>query len=623
MATFLHHYLCCLVLCVASFPLGTAAAKIAYVDDDASVSGDGTSWATAYRFLQDALSDAAAAEEAVEIHVAGGIYRPDRGSDQIAGDSQATFSLATGVSLQGGYAGLDGVDPNARDVGLYESILSGDLAGNDVPLNDPCDLMNEASRTDNSYHVVTVLDAEPNTVIDGFTITAGHAKPFSPDIQIPYAPNGGGMYVASADLVVVNCRFTWNLAGNGGALYAVESRLDLANCLFGNNFAQEVCVVSEGGRDGLAFCWHGDGGAVFTGGGSSKIRNCLFTGNGAKSGGAIHESGEVQEMQNCLFVWNDADWGGGLYCTQQSSSKALRCTFRGNTASDYGGGMANKSEADIELVDCAFFDNRSGWKGGGMANFSAKVLCVGSVFSRNCAERAGGAILSSESTAQLFGCLVSGSTNSAVCTTAGDVLTIGNCTVVDNTGGQASGFALYGTAEAPSTLHMVNSILRNDGNEILNGNESTVITISYSNITGSWPGDGNIDVDPCFVRVVSWNPNGTPGDPNDDFFVEGDYHLKSQAGRWDPASGSWVQDEVTSPCIDAGDPNTPIMYEPFPNGGIINMGAYGGTAEASKSYFGGPVCGTIITGDINGDCRVDLADILLLLNNWLRDETAR
>ena len=50
-------------------------------------------------------------------------------------------------------------------------------------------------------------------------------------------------------------------------------------------------------------------------------------------------------------------------------------------------------------------------------------------------------------------------------------------------------------------------------------------------------------------------------------------------GGWD-----WVQDEVTSPCIDAGDPASPVSEEPLPNGGRINMGVYGGTAEASKSY---------------------------------------
>jgi L-ascorbate metabolism protein UlaG (beta-lactamase superfamily) len=44
-----------------------------------------------------------------------------------------------------------------------------------------------------------------------------------------------------------------------------------------------------------------------------------------------------------------------------------------------------------------------------------------------------------------------------------------------------------------------------------------------------------------------------------------------------------VIDDVTSPCIDAGDPNSPIGDESGPNGGLVNMGAYGGTAEASKS----------------------------------------
>jgi len=90
--------------------------------------------------------------------------------------------------------------------------------------------------------------------------------------------------------------------------------------------------------------------------------------------------------------------------------------------------------------------------------------------------------------------------------------------------------------------------------------------IRFNNIQGGWEGDGNISVDPCFA------------DPENR-----DYHLKSQAGRWDPQSESWVQDDVTSPCIDAGDPTTPIGLEPRPNGDIINMGAYGGTDEASKS----------------------------------------
>jgi hypothetical protein len=109
--------------------------------------------------------------------------------------------------------------------------------------------------------------------------------------------------------------------------------------------------------------------------------------------------------------------------------------------------------------------------------------------------------------------------------------------------------------------------------------------------------------------------------PADYSWVDGDYHLKSQAGRWDSNSQTWVKDNVTSPCIDAGDPAAPIGDEPFPNGGIINIGAYGGTAEASKSYFGEAVCETIIAGDINGDCKVDFADFRIMALHWLQDSS--
>ena len=49
------------------------------------------------------------------------------------------------------------------------------------------------------------------------------------------------------------------------------------------------------------------------------------------------------------------------------------------------------------------------------------------------------------------------------------------------------------------------------------------------------------------------------------------------------------------------------------------MGAYGGTAEGSKSYFGQSPCETIVAGDINGDCRVDFLDFAFMSLHWLED----
>ena len=90
--------------------------------------------------------------------------------------------------------------------------------------------------------------------------------------------------------------------------------------------------------------------------------------------------------------------------------------------------------------------------------------------------------------------------------------------------------------------------------------------IRFNDVQGGWQGTGNINVDPLFA------------DPR-----SRDYHLVSAAGRWDPLLSNWVTDLKSSPCIDAGDPASPAGAEPAPNGRRINMGAYGGTSQASKS----------------------------------------
>ena len=132
---------------------------------------------------------------------------------------------------------------------------------------------------------------------------------------------------------------------------------------------------------------------------------------------------------------------------------------------------------------------------------------------------------------------------------------ITNCTIAGN--------LRHGISGGIPTI--TNSIIWANSPQQIADTQGT-FSVTYSNVQGGWAGEGNIDTDPLFA------------DPSN-----GDYHLKSQAGRWEPSSQSWVIDDVTSPCIDAGDSSSPVGLEPLPNGGIINMGAYGGTAEASKS----------------------------------------
>ncbi len=89
---------------------------------------------------------------------------------------------------------------------------------------------------------------------------------------------------------------------------------------------------------------------------------------------------------------------------------------------------------------------------------------------------------------------------------------------------------------------------------------------AQGNYKGCAAGNSDISTDPMFA------------DPS-----KGDFHLKSKAGRWDPKVRKWVKDKVHSPCIDTGDPKSDCAKEPAPNGGRVNMGAYGDTGEASKA----------------------------------------
>ena len=98
----------------------------------------------------------------------------------------------------------------------------------------------------------------------------------------------------------------------------------------------------------------------------------------------------------------------------------------------------------------------------------------------------------------------------------------------------------------------------------------------------------------------------------------GDFHLKSARGRYMPVDpnefggqeGLWVLDEATSSCVDSGDPSIMPTAEPAPNGGRVNIGAYGETDYASRSEW-------LLSADLNRDGVVDLRDFALMGDQYL------
>jgi len=490
-----------------------AGGQIIYVDDDATGANDGSSWENAYNYLQDALADASSTLKSVEIRVAEGIYTPDSDSANPngSGDREATFQLINGVTLKGGYAGFGEPEPNARDINVYVTALSGDLDGNDVEVNDPCDLLTELSRAENSYHVVTGSNMDSNAILDGFSITGGNANVPWPDDW------GGGMlnYDYSSPMLI-GCTFAENSARNGGG--------GMRN----HDYSSPILI------------------------------NCTFTGNTARGGGGMNNTIYSNPiLTGCTFSENTADWGGGMD-NYMSSPTLTECNFRNNSATGGGGGMGNYKSSPT-LTECNFRNNSATVDGGGMINWNSILSLTNCTFIGNSATSWGGGILNRESSMAVTNCIL-------IANLAGEVgggiwnyndckLMLTKCTVVANSAPNGKALACDSDYKMPSRVNVNNCILWDGGNEIWNEDRST-ITVTYSDVWGGWPGDGNIDANPCFFELGYWDPNG--------LWIDGDYHL--QPG---------------SPCIDAGDPDyiaepneTDLDGNPRLIDCRIDMGAY-------------------------------------------------
>ena len=562
------------VLAVLLAGVSACSAKVIYVDADAPGANNGTTWADAFGYLQDALRVAGGGDQ---ILVAEGVYRPDQGMYQPPRERTATLQLISGVTIQGGYAGYGRADPNARHIELYETVLSGDLRGNDTDIYNAewqgiVGFTSDPNRAENSYSVVTGSGTDGTAILDGFTITGGNANgPIlgrCPDMDYRLT-TGAGIYNVSGSPTVLNCTFLRNTSrppyGCVGSGCPPE--------------ADAQALAAGGGFYCSCTCWRmGTGGAgMFNCKGSPTLRNCRF-------------------IENIAFGADTYSLGAAIF-NGDGRATLVGCTFVRNIAegfdSEYYGGAVFDCNSTTAYVDCSFVGNSSHGGGALYADNGSAATLTRCVLAGNRSEHGGGAIH----------CLAS-RLNLLNCTLAGNRASYGSTIDCDMELRQ-------------SRLEVVNSILWNGGNEA--AGYFPDVEIIFSDIEGGWEGRGNINSDPCFAQTGYWDNSGTPDTQHDDFWVDGDYHLKSQAGRWDPNEGRWTIDDVTSPCIDAGDPMAPIMREPFPNGGRINMGAYGGTAEASKSYFGRPPCEAIIAGDINGDCEVDFKDFAVMALHWLEN----
>lgn len=349
----------------------SAPPAVVYVDASAPSDGDGSSWNSAFASVHSAENVAFARAMSdpdgpgVEVRMAGGTYRADDGTN----NRFIFLPLDSGLTLRGGYAGRNAPNPDARDPSIYETVITGDILGNDTA--DP------ATRSDNTYWLAIASVSNHSPVLDGLTFR-GAAN----DNDI-----GGAVVSDSSGLIVTGCRFESNRAAYYGcglsALFG--GSFAATDCVFENNYAFGAPANSPVGATAALFRASAtfdrtrfldntgtSGSAISAYDANVRVFNSLLTGNSATgvTNGVVIEGGTIaarhfdagttqMRIVNTTIADNAAPAGsqGALFTANGSGSERsmLNSILWGNGP----GTIAGDWTADHSLI-------QGGWAGAGI-----------------------------------------------------------------------------------------------------------------------------------------------------------------------------------------------------------------------------------------------------------------
>lgn len=476
------------------FMANVSAQQIRYVKQGGT--GDGSSWDNASGDLQAMIN---ASDVRDQVWVAKGVYKPDRRPDMIDNPNYSSLSnpnrdpgvdvrfnsflLKAKVAVYGGFAGNEPTNYflGDRDFVANETILSGDLNGNDDPL-DP------VTKDDNTYHVVMVVgDMGQGSILDGFTVRDGQTEAATgttnairvhEDYNVPSTRSPGIIayyvdFIEFRNLIIRNNTHV-SSGQNAGALYMFTASGDLTNVQFIDN---KIDLPSGSTV--------GHGGAMYTYGVANDRAKINF--------------------RNVSFIGNESfGSGGAIYMGQYSDLKFYDCLFQGNKSGSTGGVFylgSGTSNADFYNTD---FINNQGQSSGGViyAVNSGRLNINGGVFKGNTivAQSSGGAIYASALGLILN---IKGVTfEDNVCNNYGGALYLGGGTytiensVFKNNSSRIQGGAIYQTTNTVASTKIISSIFEgnetrtsNGGAIYLNAAEADVISSQFlnnvSNLSGA------------------------------------------------------------------------------------------------------------------------------------------